>query len=178
MMGWVRKHPYVALSLGYVLMFAFGTGVWLVAQRDLMNALITAFIWSLLYWLFSFFQLRRRRKAKARLESHGQIMIHLRYPDSRRGSLDSIWNQGIATPGPQLLTFQPAVYDTLEPSGKAVTFKIAEHHPEHRKLTREDRKYVPGFGCQAMTLMTDDGKVEIAAPPDTLNTLIDVLARR
>jgi hypothetical protein len=175
MKEWVRKHPYLVLAVGYVLLFVFGTGVWFTVQHDLSYALTTAFVWTLIYGLFAVFQVRRRRKAKARLDDHGQIMIYLRYPDSRPGSLDSIWNQGIATPSPRAFHFQPAVYDTMEPSGRATTIKIQELLPERRKVNGKDRKYIPPFGFQAMTLLTNDGKVEIAAHPESLDKLCEAL---
>lgn len=178
MNAWVRKHPYLTLAAGYVLLFVFGTGVWFVSRRDLTYALTTSFTWTSIYGLFAVFQVRRRRKAKVHLEDNGQFRIYLRYPDSRPGSLPNIWNQGIATPTPRSLQFQPAVYDTLEPAGRATSIRIEELLPEHRKLDSTDRKYVPGYGLEAMTLMTDDGKVEIAANPDELDKLVEILERQ
>lgn len=98
MKEWIQVHPYQALAVGYVLFFAFGTGIWMAAGRDLKDALFTAFAWTLFYWFIALIQIRRRRKATLSLEDHGQTMVYIRYPDSRPGSLASIWNQGIATP--------------------------------------------------------------------------------
>ena len=173
---WVRAHPYLTLAVGYLLVFMFGTAVWyFVGQRDLTDALITSFVWTLIYCLFAVFQLRRRRQSKARLEDHGQILAYIRYPDSPTGSRRSIWNQGIATDGAGSIHFQPAVYDTLESSGRATTITVQKLVTERRKVTGKDRKYIPVYGLQAMTLMTNDGKVEIAARPESLDKLIVVL---
>ena len=60
------------------------------------------------------------------------------------------------------IQFQPAVYDTLEPSGRATTIKVHDLLPERRKLRGKDRKYIQVIGIQAMTQLTDVGKVEIA----------------
>ncbi|POH60175.1 hypothetical protein [Arthrobacter glacialis] len=177
MKEWVRQHPYVALAVGYILLFVFVTGMWFAVRHDLTYALTTAFVWTLFYWLFAVVQVRRRRRTKVRLEGHGQIMVYLRYPDSRPGSLDSIWNQGIATPSPRTIQFQPAVYDTLEPSGRPTTIKIQELLPGRRKMNGKDRKYIPVYGLQAMTLMGDGGKVEIAAHPEALDKLGEVLGQ-
>ncbi|ALE04761.1 hypothetical protein AL755_03480 (plasmid) [Arthrobacter sp. ERGS1:01] len=177
MKKWVRKHPYLALTVGYIFLFVFGTGIWLVTRHDLAYALTTSFAWTLIYGLFAVFQVRRRIKAKARLEDHGQVMIYLRYPDSRPGSLNGIWNQGIATPSPRALQFQPAVYDTLEPSGRSTTINIQELLPDRRKLNGNDRKYIPAYGLRAMALMTDKGNVEIAATSESLDKLSVVLTR-
>jgi hypothetical protein len=176
MKEWVRHHPYLALALGYILFFVFTTVVWFaLGQHDLENALITAFVWTLGYWLLAVFETRRRSKTKLRLEEHDQIMAYVRYPDSPTGSLSSIWNQGIATPSMGSIRFQPAVYDTLEPSGRPTTIKVLDLLPERRKVSGKDRKYIQVFGIQAMTLLTDDGKVEIAAAPESLDKLIKVV---
>lgn len=175
MKKWVRQHPYLALAVSYVLLFVFATGIWFAVRHDLAYALTTASAWTSIYWLFAVFQVRRRRKTKVRLDDHGQIMIFLRYPDSRPGSLNSIWNQGIATPSTRSIMFQPAVYDTLEPSGRPTTIAIQKLLPERRKVNGKDSRYTTVHGLQAMILMTDDGKVEIAARPESLDKLSELL---
>lgn len=176
MKEWVRAHPYLALTLGYVLFFVFTTAVWWgVGSRDLADALLTGFLWTLGYCFIAVFETRRRRKTKARLEEHGQVMAYIRYPDSPAGSLSRIWNQGIATPSTGALHFQPAVYDTLEPSGRATTIKVQDLLPERRKLRGKDSRYIQVLGIEAMTLLTDEGEVEIAALPESLDKLSEVL---
>ena len=179
MKKWVRRHPYVALALGYVIFFVFASAVWFfVGSFDLVDSVITAFVWTLGYWLVGVFETRRRNETKARLDNHGQIMAYIRYPDSPAGSLSSIWNQGIATPSTGSIHFQPAVYDTLEPSGRATTINVQDLLPERRKVGGKDRKYIPVHGIQAMTLLTNDGAMEIAAHPESLDKLCEVLGER
>jgi hypothetical protein len=176
MKEWVRAHPYWALTLGYLLFFVFITAVWwAVGPFDLEDALIIGLVWTLGYCVLAVFETRRRRKTKARLEEHGQVMAYMRYPDSPAGSLSRIWNQGIATPSTGTLHFQPAVYDTLEPSGRATTIKVQDLLPERRKLRGKDSRYIQVLGIEAMTLLTDEGKVEIAALPESLDKLSEVL---
>lgn len=177
MKEWIREHPYLALTMGYILLFVFGAGVWLALRHDLTTAVINASALTLIYWVIAVFQVRRRKNTQVRLADQGQIIIHLRYPDSRPGSLDSIWNQGIATLSPRSIRFQPAINDTLEPSGQATTIKIQELLPVRRKVTGKDRKYLPTHGLQAITLKTDDGTVEIAAHPESLDKLTKDLGR-
>jgi hypothetical protein len=114
---------------------------------------------------------------RTRLEESGQIKVYIRYPDSRSGSLSRLWNQGIATPSAGSIHFQPAVYDTLEPSGRATTINVQDLLPERRKVSGKDRRYIQAHGIQAMTLLTDEGTVEIAAHPESLDRLSDVLRR-
>lgn len=86
----------------------FTTAVWWVfGPHDLENALITAVVWKSGYFLVAVFQTRRKRKSKARLEDHGQILAYIRYPDFPTGSLSSLWNQGIATPSTGSIRFHP-----------------------------------------------------------------------
>ncbi|KNC20469.1 hypothetical protein AC792_00500 [Arthrobacter sp. RIT-PI-e] len=167
----------MALAFGSVIFYVFATGLWLVvSDRSLIDALVSGFMYTLLYWLLAMFQLRNVRKTKRRLDEQGQFKAFLRYPDSRPGSLSGIWNQGVATPDAGLIRFQPAVYDSLEPSGRATDFKVQTVLPDRRKIAREERKYLPAYGYLAVTLLTDGGKVEIAASPDSLDKLIEVVA--
>jgi hypothetical protein len=171
MKDWVRAHPYQALVLGYVLYYVLTTALWVSVGHPLEDALITAFMWTLSYGFVAYIGVRRRLKAKARLEEQGQVMAYVRYPDSPPGSLSSTWNQGIATPSAGSIHFQPAVYDTLEPSGRATTITVEDLLPERRKVTGKDRKYIQGYWLQAMTLVTENGKVEIAGSPESLDKL-------
>jgi hypothetical protein len=173
---WVRRHPYLALALGYVLFFVLATAVWLVVgSHDLVDALFSAFVNTLVYWLLAVFHIRNVRKTKQRLDEHGQFRAFIRYPDSLPGSLSGIWNQGIATPGPGSIRFQPAVCDNLQPSGRPTDFRVQEVLPERRKVSGKERKYVPAYGFQAVTLTTDGGKMEFAASPESLDRLAVVV---
>lgn len=171
MKDWVRAHPYKAFALGYVAYFVLTTGVWMAVGHTLEDALVTAVIWTLGYAAFAYVGLRQRLKAKARLEEHGQIRAYIRYPEAFTGSLGRIWNQGILTPGAGTIHFQPAVYDPLEPSGRPRTLTVHQLLPERRNVTGKDRNYIQEFEVQAMTLMTDGGKVEIAGHPERLDKL-------
>lgn len=179
MKEWVRLHPYLALAVAYALLFVFITAAWMaVGRRGLGDSFTTGFVLTLSYWLLAIFGIRRSRKAKGRLEESGQMIVYIRYPDSRPGSLSSIWNQGIVTPSAGTIHFQPAVYDTLEPSGRATTIKVQDLLPERRTVSGKDRKYIQVYGIHAMTVLTDEGKVEIAAHPEALDRLSDVPRRQ
>jgi uncharacterized membrane protein YdfJ with MMPL/SSD domain len=174
--NWVRRHPYLALALGYLLFFVVSAAIWLVVDPDdPVDALFTAFFYTLIYWLLALFQIRNMRKTKQRLDEHGQFRVFIRYPDSLPGSLSGIWNQGIATPGAESIRFQPAVYDNLEPSGRATDFEVQDVFPERRKVRGKERKYLPAYGFQAVTLLTDRGRVEFAASPESLDRLAEAV---
>ncbi len=177
MKNWVRQHPYVALAAGYVVFFFIAGAVWLVfSPGDLADAAVGAFMNTLVYWLLAFFQIRNLRKTSARLKEHGQLKAYIRYPESRPGSLSGIWNQGIVTPAAGSIQFQPAVYDNLEASGRATTLTVEKVLPQRWKVTGKDRKYIGSFGMYAVTALTDHGKVEIAAGPESLDRLAEALS--
>ena len=76
------------------------------------------------------------------------------------------------------MKFQPAVYETLEPSGGATTFAaLAPVSSEPRKIDRKDHKYVTHQGFRVIRLATDKGDVEVAAAPDSLRRILDVIRR-
>ena len=175
MKKWVKRHPYLALAFGYVLTFVITTGVWLLfSARGLVDALVSAFFNTLVYWLLAIFQIRNLRKTKQRLDEEGQFRAYIRYPDALPGSLSGIWNQGIATPGDGRLRFQAAVYDSLEPSGRPTQFRVHEILPERLKISGRDRKYLPVYGYEAVVLLTGSGKVQLAASPESLDRLMEV----
>jgi hypothetical protein len=177
MMKWIRRHPYLALAFGYVLAYVLAAAAWLVFDASNPAAvLFRTFTNTLVYWLFALFHVRNVRKTKQRLDAHGQFRVFIRYPDSRPGSLSGIWNQGIATPGAGSILFQPAVYDNLEPSGRPTELKVQEVRPERRKVGGKERKYLPAYGYKAVTLLTDGGKVELAARPESLDRLAEFVA--
>lgn len=176
MRTWVRQHPYLALAFGYFIFLVFTTATWfLIGSRDLVDALLIAFINTVVYVLLALFQIRNVLKTKQRLEKDGQFRAFIRYPDSLPGSLSGIWNQGIATPAAGTIRFQPAVYDSLEPSGRPTEFSVQELIPERRKISGKDRKYMPAYGFRAITLLADGSKVELAASPESLDRLVDIV---
>jgi hypothetical protein len=172
MKKWVRGHPYLTLAFGYVLVFVLVASAWLVFDAgDPATVLFRTFTNTLVYWLFALFNVRNVRKTKQRLDQNGQFRAFIRYPDSRPDSLSGIWNQGIATPGAGSIRFQPAVYDNLEPSGRPTELKVQEVLPERRKVAGKERKYMPVYGYQSVTLLTDEGNVDLAARPESLDRL-------
>lgn len=176
MKNWVRQHPYRALACGYVIFLLFAASVqFVVVSRDPVDAVASAFITSSIYGLFALVQLSSVRKTQKRLAERGQFRAFVRYPDSRPGSLSGIWNQGIATPGTRSLRFQPAVYDSLEPSGQPTDFVVHGMLPDRRKVRGKERKYLPSPGFHATTLLTDRGRVQLAASPASLDGIAEAL---
>ncbi|MCB5275976.1 hypothetical protein BJG92_03531 [Arthrobacter sp. SO5] len=105
------------------------------------------------------------------------MLVYIRYPDSRPGSLSGIWNMGVATfNGTAVMKFQPAVYDTLEPSGRPTIFTaLAAASTEPGKIDRKGHRYITHQGFQFIRLTTDKGDIEVAARPESLRKILDVI---
>jgi hypothetical protein len=74
------------------------------------------------------------------------------------------------------IKFQPVVYDTLEPSGRPTTFStLVAASTEPRKIDRKERKYITHPGSQVIRLATDKCDIEVAARPESLQTILDVI---
>jgi len=85
MKKWVRRHPYLALAFGYVLVVVFAFAAWMVFDAsDPATVMFKTFTNTLVYWLFALFHVRNVRKTKRRLDAHGQFRAFVRYPDSRQ----------------------------------------------------------------------------------------------
>ncbi|MCY1373675.1 hypothetical protein D9M69_609650 [compost metagenome] len=82
---------------------------------------------------------------------------------------------GVATLAQGRIEFQPAVYDTLEPSGRATSLTVLGAAPEMRRITRQEKKYVSQSGFQVITLTTESGDVEVAAGPGTIQRIRDLV---
>jgi hypothetical protein len=177
MRKWIAAHrKFVALV---VLAILWGAGIALFVSwgHPLDETLINAAMWAVYTAVLWYFQAHRERKAAAKLDSQGGILVYVRYPDSLPGSLSGIWNMGVATfDGPARMKFQPAVYDTLEPSGRPTTFgAVAAVSTEPRKIDRKEQKYVTHQGFHAIRLTTDKGDIEVAARPESLRKILDVI---
>lgn len=172
MRTWARHRPYLAAFLGYVVVFVVGTAIWLAfSARDPVGTLFKGLTNSAIYWLIAVVYVRKTREQARRLSEHGEMRAFIRYPDSLPGSLSGIWNPGIVTPSEGALRFQPTVHEDLEPSGRPTHFCLGDIS-ERWVITGKDRKYLPSaFGCKAITLATDKGRVELAASPESLDLL-------
>jgi hypothetical protein len=176
---WIAVHRKI-VALGILAVaYAAGMALFVTWGRPLDETLISAAIWFVFTVVAWYFDARRQRKTAARLADQGGLLIYIRYPDSLPGSLSGIWNMGVATfRGAAPMTFQPAVYDTLEPSGRATTFTaLAPVSTEPRKIGWKERWHFSRPGFQVIRLATDKGDIEVAAAPDSLRKILDVIRR-
>ncbi|MBD1543562.1 hypothetical protein G9E11_15220 [Arthrobacter sp. IA7] len=135
-----------------------------------MGSITTALIW--------YFTVKRLKQTSDRLTKQGQHLVYLRYPEARPESLSGIWNMGVATLSPGRVDFQPAVYDTLEPSGRPSVLEGLEAASVPRRLNRQDTKYVTPRAFMVMTYQTDGRTVEIAASPESLQKIRETVLQR
>lgn len=178
MRTWVRQHPRLALAVVYFALMLVGAGIWLVFDnRDVVGTLVSTIFYTLLYWLLISLSIRKSRKNRERLAKEKKLMVYIRYPNARSGSLSTIWNQGIATPSSGSLVFQPVVYDDLVPVGAPRTITVRAIHGERRKSNGADRKYIADLGNEILTLEADSGTIEVASTPESLDVLEAALTR-
>ncbi|MFC9352868.1 hypothetical protein [Arthrobacter sp. NPDC057013] len=171
MKKWGSRHPVLVLVMALVLCWGTGLAVSLVIGGRLDDALFSATMGSISTALIWYFTVRRLRRTSDRLTEHGQRLVYLRYPEARPGSLSGIWNMGVATLSPGRIDFQPAVYDTLEPSGRPSVLEGLEGVSVPRRLNRQDAKHVTQRMFMVMTYKTSGGTVEIAASPECLQQI-------
>ncbi|EMY35726.1 hypothetical protein D477_002723 [Arthrobacter crystallopoietes BAB-32] len=177
MRDWVRQHPKLAIALFVLAEGLLLTAVYVAFGGPLLDAVFQAAVNAVMSGVILFFIVAGMRKTAARLEANGQILAYVRYPDARPGSLSSIWNMGIATPHAEWIESQPAVYESLVPSGRPTKICVLEVFPERRLIRGSERNYIAGLGNQAMTIRTEQGRVEIAASPKALDELVDAFTR-
>ena len=175
MRKWGAEHPVLLAAIVLTLTGVAIFGAKLALGDPVDDAAFSAFFWLIVLGLSWFFTAKRLRNTADRLAERGQVLAYIRYPNSRPGSLSGIWNMGVATLAPGRIEFQPAVYDTLEPSGRATSLTVLGAAPEMRRITRQEKKYVSHPGFQVITLTTESGDVEVAAGPGTIQKIRDLV---
>lgn len=178
MRKWGAEHPVLLAALVLALTGCSLVAVDLGLGRHLDHAFFNAAFWMAAIGLSWFFTAKRLKTTADRLVEHGQVLAYVRYPNSRPGSLSGIWNMGVATLAPGRIEFQPAVYDSLEPSGRPTSLTVIDSSPVPRRITRQDSRYVSHRSFQVVTLTTDETDVEMAASPATLQKIRDVVLAR
>jgi hypothetical protein len=179
MRRWIGEHPIAFQIWVLLVVWAAGIAALLSFGRPLLDAFLSSLFWVVVMGFSLYFTSRRLRRTASELEAHGQVLAYIRYPHSHPDSLSGIWNRGIATLAPGKLVFQPAVYDSLVPSGRATTFTVLAATHENQKLERQDSKYIGELGFRSITLTTDEADIEVAAAPASLQKVFDaVIARR
>ncbi|MET3921077.1 hypothetical protein [Arthrobacter sp. UYEF20] len=177
MRKWIAAHRKMVALV--VLAAAWGAGIALFVSwgHPLEQTIFNSTLWAVFVAVSWYVDTRRQRKTASRLDSQGGILVYVRYPDSRPGSLSGIWNMGVATfDETAALKFQPAVYDTLEPSGRPATFGVlGAESSEPRKISRKESRYVTQAGFQAIRLTTDKGDIDVAGRPESLRKILDVV---
>ncbi|MET1088007.1 MAG: hypothetical protein ABWY04_12945 [Arthrobacter sp.] len=176
MKKWIAAHRKMVALVVLVVFYAAGVALFVSWGHEMADTLFTAVSWFVITVVLWFLDARRQRKTSSRLESAGGMLAYIRYPDSLPGSLSGIWNMGVATFDGRVMKFQPAVYDTLEPSGRPTTFRAMATVPtEPREIDRKERNYVTQREFQAIRLTTDKGDIEVVAGPKSLRRILDTL---
>lgn len=173
MREWGAKHPglkatLVGAAVGAIILVAS-----LITGGGLDDALANAIFYGLLLGGGLFFVSQGFRETAAPLAGNGQALMFLRYPGAPPGSLRGTWETGIASTDAGWINFQPAVHDTLAPTGrsKALTGLRVVSPPRRPQHKDTQQGLPPGF--RIMNLDSDGGAIEIAASPATLRKIQD-----
>jgi hypothetical protein len=178
MRKWIAAHRRVVLSVVIPAVWVAGIALLVSWGRPLDQAVSSGVMWAVYAAVLWFFQGRRERKTADRLDSEGAMLVYVRYPDSRPGSLSGIWDMGVASFDGKGMKFQPAVYENLEPSGRPITFRaLTPRNTEPRKIERKEQKYLTRQGFQAIRLTTDKGDIEVAGRPDSLRKILGAIGQ-
>ena len=176
--SWLAAHRKVVLVVAIPAVWVAGVVLLVSWGRPLDEVLFNAALWAVYAAVLRHVRTRGESKTAARLDSQGGLLVYIRYPDSRPGSLSGIWNMGVATFDGTAMKFQPAVYDNLEPSGRPTTFTaLAVTSAEPRKIERKEQKYLTHQGFQAIRLATDKGDLEVAGRPESLRKILGVIGQ-
>jgi hypothetical protein len=176
MKKWIDAHRKLVALVVLACVYAAGMALFVTWGRPLDETLISAAIWFVFTVFAWYLDARRQRKTAAKLADQGGLLVYIRYPDSLPGSLSGIWNMGVATLDEvRGMKFQPAVYDTLEPSGRATTFHTLTAVTEPKEIGMKDRWHVTRPGFRTIRLGSEKGDIEVAAAPESLRKILNVI---
>lgn len=177
MRKWGEMHPALRAVLVGVVACAVILAAGLILGGNLEDAVANAAFYALMIGGGVFFMTTRFPTDAAKPVEPGKVVIFLRFPDTSPGSLSSIWQMGIASPGPGRIDFQPTVRGELIASGrsKALTGLRATEFPPRKANHHDGQQEVP-LDFQIISLNSDGGVVEIAASPATLQNLQRVVS--
>lgn len=131
--------------------------------RALSSVLSNMVGWAVV-WFFAARAQTRRTKA---FDAQGLMVLHIRYPGSRPGSLDDLWAVGSARCDPGKIVFQETMAGTDVPLGKPKTLDVVEVTERLQPVDR-NRHGQPPPGREILRLALVNGEVEIAAEPAAL----------
>lgn len=175
MREWLWRHRMAAFpcvivlgaSAAFLVSLASGTP-WPLA---LVIVLVNAMWWGGILYLI----VRAARKRTRTLEEQG-IIVYIRYPGSRPGSLGDVWAGGTANFHPGQIVFQETMAGTDVPLGKPTKLDIVATAGHLRPDASGRASHLPP-GLGVMTLALASGTVEIAAEPSALARLEQEVSR-
>lgn len=110
MRKWIAAHRKIVALVVLAVAYAAGVVLFVSLGHELGETLFSAALWFFFTVAAWCLDARRQRKTAAKLEDQGGLLVYVRYPDSRPGSLSGIWKR--ATPGALvgMLLISPAMY--------------------------------------------------------------------
>jgi hypothetical protein len=175
MRKWIAAHRKAVYLAFFTCVWVAGVVLWVRLGHPLGQVLFNAALSAAFLVALLRLAKRRGRDNEVRLDAQGAILVYVRYPDARPGSLSGIWELGVATfEDPSRMRFRPAISETIEAVGRPTTFgALAPLNAQTRKIDRKERKYVPYQVVDAVRLSTDKGDIEVAGKPEALRKLLE-----
>ncbi|AIY00179.1 hypothetical protein ART_0580 [Arthrobacter sp. PAMC 25486] len=166
MKDWIQQHRVSAALSGLTVLIAAQLWVSVVIGTTWSDALLRILINAVMSAGFLYLVVRYDRRQKASLATQG-ILVHVRRPGSRPGSLDDLWAGGTATCSRGQLVFQEAMSGTDISLGKPVKFDVVAVTDEPRNATRAKSNPLPA-NLTIQTFVLPGGTVQVAADADSL----------
>ena len=166
MKGWIQQHRVGTAIGGLTMLIVAQLSVSVAIGFTWSEALARTAVNAVTGAGFLYLVVRYDRKQRASLAKQG-LLVHIRHPGARPGSLDDLWAGGSATCSPGQLIFQEAMAGTDIPLGKPVTFDVVAVTDEPRHATSEKLNPLP-VRLQVQTFASAGGTIEVAADAASL----------
>lgn len=161
MNNWIQQHRVSAALSGLTVLIVAQLWVSLATGTTLREAVARIVPNAAMGAGFLYLVVRYDRQQKASLATRG-ILVHVRHPGSRPGSLDDLWAGGTATCSRGQLVFQEAMSGTDIALGMPVTFDVVAVTDEPRAATSDKANSLP-VNLKVQTFSLPAGTLEVAA---------------
>jgi hypothetical protein len=180
MMTWIRNHRYLFLVIGVLVqgLMVFSFRLLLGDEAD--NAGPNAVFGSVMLLVVGFLVLRSQNVVRETAKEQGLVRCYFRRPDAIPGSLSNLWNTGYAGLSGGQIQLQSGLESKADPSVKVTTISVLGAAGERHKPDRQgiQKRMIQPYGLQALVLETPEGAVEVAAYPEILDQVDEIVLRR
>jgi hypothetical protein len=180
MTTWIRHHRYLFLVIGALVEGLMVFSFRLLLGDEAENAGPNAVFGSVMLLVVGFLVLHSQNMVREKAKEQGLVRCYFRRPDAIPGSLSNLWNTGYARLSGGQIQLQTGLESGLDPSVKVTTLPVLgaageRHKPDRRGL---QTRMIQPYGLQALVLETPEGALEVAAYPEILDQVDEIVLRR